>query len=297
MSELKKKDAEIENLKSKINSQMSTLKNQSQAKEPSKVQEFQIINSHEAKSELFSSSGLYQGSTKDFTEFTQKNEMKGFESLKDENKNLREALSEIQEMMVEVAEHRMQIVSSIYRKDHDLENSPNLSSLKTELFSLNSNQLSKHTLQEIRYNISKFKDFLLSLDKQSIGGTRGDDHMTPMPGLEQIPSGSIQADSLVVFKETLETYKDLVLQQDGLIKKAIEGNQRKMKDSIFKQCSKTIQNYDLIENAKNFINQQKDQEQKQIDMVTKAKSILNDVQKRIQLERSNYDVIILFSMR
>jgi len=59
------------------------------------VQEFQIINSHEAKSELFSSSGLYQGSTKDFTEFTQKNEMKGFESLKDENKNLREALSEI----------------------------------------------------------------------------------------------------------------------------------------------------------------------------------------------------------
>lgn len=191
VQELKKRDTEIEHLKSKINSQSTLAKSQIQTKEFAKPTEFTVINDHAAKSDLFANGGIYHGPAKDFMEFTQKNEIKSFESLKEENKSLREALSEIQQMMLEIAEHRMDVVSSIYRKDYDLERSPNLASLKTELFSLNTHQLSKHTLVEIKNNICKFKEFMLNMDKQSIGGTKGDDQVTPSPGLEQIPCNSI----------------------------------------------------------------------------------------------------------
>lgn len=158
-----------------------------------------MINDHAIKGDLSQEqSVLYSGASKDFFNFTQENEQKSYDAVREENGLLRDALVDLQQMVVEVAEHRHQIVSSLYDKQYEVDTPAVLKELKSELFNLTGSSLGRRTLTEIRDNISKFKEYMAKLDNLSIIGTNPNlGNQLKSSGLEQIPSTCIQAENLV----------------------------------------------------------------------------------------------------
>ena len=161
LADLRKKDNSIKMLQDRLN--------ELQSKKSKNKNPISRINSIEITGEIMKRGPkFYSDASAEFLKMCQRSEEYNFQKVQKENGILREALKELQNMMVEIVKVRKAIFE---RNTTDLRNDDNhvLTEMKNELFNLQTQPLTTSTLEEMKENVKKFKVFMNKMDNEKFG--------------------------------------------------------------------------------------------------------------------------------
>lgn len=250
------------------------------------------INSLEIKGEILKKGPkFYSEPSKEFLNLMQENNSQVFEKLKKENKLLRENLNEFQKLMIEIVNIRKVVFERNFGKLKD--QSELLTELKKEVFSLGSSSISAVTLEEMKLNIKKFRDFMDRMDSLKLGirleNYAKDDTQIEIEGIEDIKNLKKLKELISNFflLKNIGHYKFIVEAQDDIIKKSIL-NKSKSKIAASELANRfSIMDRTGLDKAKKFLKKQKEMIKKCNEDFESARRMTYDTNKRIESERTS----------